>query len=497
MSRRLLLARVAMKHEALVARTLTSQSHPWLQRKDGLSGCFPMPLSTVTTTRRQQSGLSSISSYFADVIRTKSLQPPNPILTTTETKKLPQLDQMLPYHLEKAVHEVKQQYMVDLAELEVALTDHKELDILDALGKLETPLIQMSQVGSLFTELASPPDQFTQWRDANYKSKRMIQSLPWRRSKLVYQALINAGEVPKLTLLDFEKQGVQLDDNEEREKMESVYQELLTLKERFQTASSRYTEAPKSARLQMVSDMYNTIGLSQWQAQALGHRNVLDMRETVANSADELLEVHKQVADFLLPHLPPTKLSLDDEAGAFLGSKQEQTDSPSEEQKELWKAKHSAKSLLYLHGVLQGLSDFVEAMFGIKMEISKLEKGWNKNVKVIHLYDLDESKDVDSDHPHLGTVYLDPFQDSYWRSEAATDLVMTRAYRQPGVPVAIVALKTAQTWDDAPTPLRWEDTRDLLFQFGKALQLILEQGQPKSISPPVDVSDFLATVSFY
>jgi hypothetical protein len=69
---------------------------------------------------------------------------------------------------------------------------------------------------------------------------------------------------------------------------------------------------------------------------------------------------------------------------------------------------------------------------------------------------------------------------------------------QTVVPVAIVALKLRPTWDDSPTPLSWQDTRDVLYQFGKALQLILANANaPKysiNVPPPPDVSEFMAAV---
>jgi hypothetical protein len=52
-------------------------------------------------------------------------------------------------------------------------------------------------------------------------------------------------------------------------------------------------------------------------------------------------------------------------------------------------------------------------------------------------------------------------------------------------------------WDDNPTPLSWKDARALVYQFGKALQIILSQanaGKDQATIPP-DVSEFMAYVS--
>lgn len=493
--------------------------------------------------RREQSGLSSLSNYLKDVVRSKSLNPKNPVLigvlqqslisddgnAENEDRPLPQFSHMLPYHLENAVSEVMRQYKVDLAELEVAITNHivvEPTDVVDRIDRLEASVVQLLQVGQLFTDLASPPDQVEEWQASHAKSQHMLHTLSWRRSKLLYQALLkNDNNVTRPLRLAFEKQGAHLliendpehDKQEELAGLQSLDQELQSLKERLAKQQRRgtFNEAPKQTRLQMVSDMYNLVGLSQVQSQQLGFPNVMSMEATynhhMATIPDELFKIHHQVTEFLKPHLPKPKLTLDEEAGAFLGTRSNR-EGPTEDKKELWRAKQSVKNLLYLHGVLDGISEFCEAMFGIRMEVVKdgSNGGWNKNVQLIHLYETttksdDDHNEKDSDggkqQKLLGTVYLEPFRDPYWRSESAQELVTTRLFSQrrfqTAVPVAIVALAVAPAWDDVPTPLTWEDTRDLLFQFGKAIQLILANQPQSTVSAPVDVSEFMATVSFF
>ena len=119
--------------------------------------------------------------------------------------------------------------------------------------------------------------------------------------------------------------------------------------------------------------------------------------------------------------------------------------------------------------------------------------GWNKNVRIYHLYKTD-------DDAKLGSIYLDPFYDPYWRSEN-NNVVMTRLFSQrqgqTDVPVGVIGLSVNPTWDDAPTPLTWKDFQDLLYHFGKALQLILAQKSTSVPAQPADTSEFLATVSAY
>jgi hypothetical protein len=82
----------------------------------------------------------------------------------------------------------------------------------------------------------------------------------------------------------------------------------------------------------------------------------------MAKSLDEVFEIQSEVAEFLKPHLPEVKITLDEEAGAFLPTNQ--STGPSDSEKEIWRAKQSVKNLLRLHGVIQGLKDFCKAIFG-------------------------------------------------------------------------------------------------------------------------------------
>jgi len=69
---------------------------------------------------------------------------------------------------------------------------------------------------------------------------------------------------------------------------------------------------------------------------------------------------------------------------------------------------------------------------------------------------------------------------------------------QTAKPVAVIGLAIDPTWDDAPTPLSWKDFQEVMFQFGKALQMLLGQkakvdNKTPYYMQPSDVSDFLGT----
>jgi hypothetical protein len=466
-------------------------------------------------SRREISVLSSLSSWVEDVVRTRSLQPPNPILTSLSNdnnnnnsndkkkknpQQLPQFARMLPYHLESAAFEVKRQYQVDVAELEVSLTGVQAKQVvqdglLQQLDEIEAPVAQIMEVGRLYSELASSPDQSLPWQTAYQKTKQIVSELPWRESKIIYEHLylpVTTTPAPASLKLDYRKQGAHVSDPDVRAECQGWNDELQRIRQRVQRLPP-FAEQVRAQRLQLVSDLYNLIGLSQLQAKQLGHPTVSSMHQCQhLATPQEILGLASKVATFLRPHLPSAEATLDANAGAFLGGSSDKNKGPSERQVELWKAKHQAKQLLRLNGVLQGMADFWDAMFGIRVEY-EADAGWNPNVRLLHLYDTDS--DV-----HLGSIYLDPFRDPYYRTETANELVLTRLFSQAKsqtqVPVAVVALRISPTWDDVPTPLTWEDSRELLYQLGKALQSILSQSKaPPGTEPPKDVSEFMATVS--
>jgi hypothetical protein len=85
---------------------------------------------------------------------------------------------------------------MDLAELEVSLTSGLQAQtlmqlLLRKLDQLEAPVLQLLEVGQLFTILASPPDQtLSQWEQVNAKVQRMQRGLPLQDSKIIYDALL-------------------------------------------------------------------------------------------------------------------------------------------------------------------------------------------------------------------------------------------------------------------------------------------------------------------
>ena len=96
------------------------------------------------------SNISSMSNYLKDVLRTKSLQPPNPILqacqprpadVSSSEKRQEQQQQidfasMLPYHFEAAVPIILQQYQSDLQQLEQEVEGDNDITSSSVVQKL-------------------------------------------------------------------------------------------------------------------------------------------------------------------------------------------------------------------------------------------------------------------------------------------------------------------------------------------------------------------------
>ncbi|KAG7373252.1 peptidase M3 family protein [Nitzschia inconspicua] len=488
----------------------------------------------LTTASILSNGVTLMTSFLKDVVRTGSLNPPNPILQSLDFPKdadpndptgssslesLPKFSHVSPYHLKKAAKRILQNFNMQLAELEVHLTNTSEesfssSSLLSEMDRLQAPLTQIREISTLYTLLAANPDQIQAWKEVTTSPfvKQVIamagHSSPLYQSTIVYQALTKSVEDSSdPCFVPFYKQGMHLTDanTEEKEQLPQIQQELQIIQDRLQQLPS-YEHASKAVRLQCVSDMYNCLGLTRLQAQMIGYTSVREMsqKQHLHMNTDRLKwrAICDDVSNFLQPFLPRhTKLNLEG-AGAFLDDSNRPGNvaaSTPEEQLAVLKAKYDFKQCMRLHGVLQGIVDFCDAILGIRVVEDTVAKqeGWSKNARLLHLYE--KKGDDSADNQYLGTIYWDPFADAYWRTDEAEDLVMTRLFsrnvQQTVAPVAVMALKIRPTWDDAPALVGWDDTRDLLFHFGNAMQMILVQASqrrnltlPKS---PVDASEFL------
>jgi hypothetical protein len=494
-----------------------------------------------------------MTSFFKDIVRTGSFNPPNPILQSLDFPKvtgnsqpslvsplyqLPKFSAVLPYHLETAAKHVLQTFKVELAELERKLVTSEEEPslsfsfLLMEMDRLQSPITQIREVCILYTTLAANPDQIQAWKDAVASpSVKMIMAMtgdssPLYQSHIVYQGLVTAhhkiqGHDPISSssfFMPFHKQGMHLvnrtsstPNDKAPEQFQQIHGDLQVILERLHSVIS-YDQASKAVRLQCVSDMYQCLGLTRMQADILGFTSVREMSQRqyhhmmMPTRKSDWNELCKELSLFLQPFVPNrTKLNLED-AGAFLdgpnNSDNVVTKTP-DQQMSVLKAKYLFKQCMRLQGVLQGLIDFCDAILGLRVVEDTLsqKEGWNKNVRLLHVYENDDDVNVNTakeNSNYLGAIYFDPYADAYWRTAKAEELVMTRLYGH-NPPVVVMALKIRPTWDGAPAPVGWDDTRDLLFHFGMALQMILGQASKRSNialpQAPIDTTEMLGHVS--
>ena len=479
------------------------------------------------TQRRSYSKLQSMTSWVRDVLRTKSLQPPNPILTSiqqaaeehssgdgddtsTSPSNLPQFSAMLPYHFDTAAQEVIRQYQVDLAELEVLVTgaesgrdvlsdDTLNLDLVQELDRIEAPVYQLLGVGSLFRQLAALPEDIVQWNKMVSKWNDALLSLPLRQSTILYKALqrsqqegpTNRMTLPKSLELDFQKRGAHLKEEEEDERADliQIQSQLTRLGARL-SEIPEFSQAKKKQRLQAVSDMYNVIGLSHQQAQLLRYDNVaqLEMEQHMADLATVQKWV-ETVREMVQPHIPQKTVKLDAavSAGAFLG--EDKSQGVNQEEKEKWEARRSVQKLLNLDGVLQGLQEFGSGLLGLTISEQKENvDAWQKDVRLFHVRHADTNE-------LLGSIYLDPYERQDKSGGEFTTLFSKRK-AQTSSPIAVVSMNIqAPAWDDEPTPMNFGDTRTLLYEMGKAIQMLLQANSTPSATVPLDCSEMLGNVS--
>ena len=532
------------------------------------SGSFAIryPVSQHQSLAMSTSSLSSVSCYIQDVLRTKRLSPPNPILASLPSAQavleglspsgqpnldlLPSFAVLQPHHLQKAADELSRQHDVELAQLEVRWTSVSEDEgsksdespkslssLLMDLDRLAAPVVHLREVADLYQTLASTPDKIDDWNKASesvdsQNTKDFVEKL--YQSRIVYRALANAisedsAKIPSF-LIPFLKRGTHMKSGDAvAESMQQFQNELAILNERLDNVVS-YDRASKAMRLQCMSDMYNCIGLTRMHAETLlsgfQAKNTsvwamakLQHNHMVESPQTELMEsLFPEIASALKSYLPKqAKLNLDG-VGAFLEGKSDVGNTinsgSGDSARASMIAKVEFKQRARLHGVLKGFMDFCDQILGIviveDMDANNGEAGWSKNVRLLHLYEKATGDEGSNQGDYLGTIYFDPFADSYWRTEDAKDLVRTRLFSQrttgqTSAPIATVALKITPIWDDTPVPMTWKDTRDLLFQLGSAMQLILDQSRQRknyngndwqTIEPsPIDTADFLGHVS--
>ena len=345
----------------------------------GLVSCHPYSLEDKryrlqqyqrqSKARMASNPFSNVSSWVRDVVQSKSLQPPNPILKYTKSVRssmanddptghppLPRFSYMLPYHLESAAQEVIRQYHEEMAQLEVSLTatsaaipepypnrtKEEIVRILQKLDRLEAPIQQVLQIGHMLSQLTDDHEDLRAWERALHKvQEMMLNDVEFRSSYIVYNSLeksMDSTILPPRLLHSFCVGGAQYHDltdiedgrattssktiNEAREELREIQYHILQIRHRLLSVSPNFMELPKPNQLQTLSDLYQIIGLTWQQARLLGYQTVCQMemgstsavsksRSHMVTSVEQIRDLHQQVMEIIRPYVKEEVAQLD------------------------------------------------------------------------------------------------------------------------------------------------------------------------------------------
>lgn len=127
--------------------------------------------------------------------------------------------------------------------------------------------------------------------------------------------------------------------------------------------------------------------------------------------------------------------------------------------------------------VLQGLFKVIQNLFSITLKEKPNINAWHEDVKYFDLYD--------SNHQHIGSLYLDLYARPQKRSGAWMDSFRTRHRFQNGtlqLPIAYVICNFTPGEQDYGSLLTHEEVQTLFHEFGHALHHLLTAQEYSSIS---------------
>jgi hypothetical protein len=260
-----------------------------------------------------------------------------------------------------------------------ARTVQSAASILEALDQIEAPIHQVLQIGWLMSRLSEEWEDMKAWQLAYAKVQmHFLDQMEFKDSNIVYKALLAVSTTNSMSrpsqslpsprlLQSFRKRGSHLvrpvleDDENEDDKdnaqpshldesttlstaaaaftttatptaaqLQEIQQQISLLRHRLNSTSAassmNFMIMPRPVQLSVVSDLYNTIGFTQQQAQLLGYTNACAMEldnQSHSLTASKIQQLHQDVYDLVQPTMAPRVAQLDEDIfeGAFLGTK--------------------------------------------------------------------------------------------------------------------------------------------------------------------------------
>jgi Zn-dependent oligopeptidase len=483
----------------------------------------------------------NIMTWITDVVQTRSLSPPNPIIENLERSRLqpdssaapdsgappvtPRFSRVKPHHVEGAAVQIQEQYLAQLKAVELkAESIRSKADSLEAadalsalreivseLDRIEAPGRSLQQTASLLW-LASDKESKSQWEKA---AGQVTSTLDFAHgeSESLHSAL-------RMLLESLEKAA--------RGESESIDPDILWAakhlvrsyrqrvgagldaqrKQEFQDMSAMLEDVEVNlqfpagrAAQERMGDFYNYVGLRSEQAKMIGYSNVAEMvMESRMASVEAVNKLHHDVAERVLPLLATemkANKSKDERAlDEYLSRPSDPTESANPNEVDPQRQDAFERIRLQDHVTLDGALSFASRLSADMLGVSFVEDkenvhGWHRDVRLFHVFDEADSS------TSIGSFFLDPFERIGKLGRAVTTPIYVRG--RDNKPVVSVSLNiVAPVWDNLPVPMTWEDTECLLHELGHVYQFLLAKPSLGGIvgpqNMPFDLSEFLPKV---
>lgn len=500
---------------------------------------FPQPLHlfrrflrSSSHHRPQSQQQRGISSYLRDVLRTGTVNPPNPLIQALETNGsegnyIPDLSLISPYHVESAVLKVLETSREKRAGLLDDIPESNTNDtlriLLQRIDKVEAKKKCLKQISTLLYHMADTIAEKRQWERAIDSLLRLegISDDTDDASLLepIYQAVnenvkifkecnttesftshtLLAGAASWLREQELQT-GLHINDTTDRD-------EFLRLERGFQ-AIRPALQAKEGSRVNIANrlgDMYTFVGIRSRQAELSGYINFFEQQNHSIITAEEIQSMCQTVTEHMKPLLPTTDTrQLID---SFLSPKQQQSPSPEVQDR---RAMIRLQEHVTLDGSLFYLSRLLQDIFGVSLVEDEEAKrfAWNADVRLFHVVEYDPESS--GEPKRLGSFFLDAYERTGKLERPATMPLFPRDNSTESPPVVVLSLSLEPpAWSDESAPMTWDDVESLFHELGHVLQLLLAQTKTTSIESPglgtllgpdrvqLGLSEFLPKVSTY
>lgn len=486
----------------------------------------------------------SILTWITDVVQTRSLSPPNPIIENWKRSRLqeagrltkdstalpvtPRLSRVKPHHVQQAAAQIQDEYLIQLkaveSKAEAICSRADSLDAADALlvlqeivselDRMEGPGRSLQQTASLLW-LASEKEAKSQWEKAAGQVSSTLdfaqgesESLHTALRKLLKS--MKEGARDKSESIDpdtlwaanylirsyRQRVGAGL-DTEKQQQFQDMSEALVDVEANLQFPAGR----PVGERMR---DFYNYLGIRSEQAKMIGYPNVAEMvTESRMATVDAVNKLHKDVSEKVLPLLATEvkakkskgEVAMDEylsPAGdpSVSSGKPGEVSSQRQDELDMIRLQHHVN----LDGALAFANRLSIDMLGVSFieENSENVHGWHRDVRLFHVYD-----ETDDSSTYMGSFFLDPLERSGKLGRAVTTPIYVRGLDSK--PVVSVSLNIkAPMWDTLPVPTTFEDVECLLHELGHVYQFLLAKPSLGGIvgpqNMPFDLSEFLPKV---